>query len=103
MNEIHKKEVLIFCTFATSLKIKQRSCLKWKKAPRQDISFIEFIALIALLMALTAFTIDAVLPALKIIGQDLGQTEANNNQLIISVFFTGLAFGQLLYGPLSDS
>ena len=74
-----------------------------EKAPRQDISFIEFIALIALLMALTAFTIDAVLPALKIIGQDLGQTEANNNQLIISVFFTGLAFGQLLYGPLSDS
>ncbi len=67
------------------------------------IGFGEFVGLMATLMALTALSIDAMLPALTNIGSDLGVTEPNDNQLIISVLFLGLAIGQLFYGPLSDS
>lgn len=69
----------------------------------KSIPFLEFVALMATMMALTALSIDAVLPALAIIGNDLGQLSKNNNQLIISSFFLGLALGQLVYGALSDS
>ena len=63
----------------------------------------EFIALMALLISLVALSIDTMLPALSTIGADLGVNEANHNQLIISVFYFGLAIGQVFYGPLSDS
>jgi MFS transporter, DHA1 family, multidrug resistance protein len=63
----------------------------------------EFIVLMALLISLVALSIDTMLPALAVIGGDLGVTNANHNQLIISVIFLGLAVGQVLYGPLSDS
>jgi DHA1 family bicyclomycin/chloramphenicol resistance-like MFS transporter len=56
-----------------------------------------------MMIALVALSIDTVLPALPQIGQDLGVQRANHNQLIISLLFLGLAVGQLLYGPLSDS
>ncbi|MEH6579492.1 MAG: multidrug effflux MFS transporter [Amphritea sp.] len=65
--------------------------------------FVEFIALTALMTSLVALSIDAMLPALPQIGADLGVTGANDSQLVISTLFVGLAFGQLLYGPLSDS
>jgi len=67
------------------------------------MKFGEFVALMAMMMSLTALSIDAMLPALTEIGTDLGVTEPNDNQLIISVLFLGLAIGQLLYGPLSDA
>ena len=63
----------------------------------------EFIALMALLMSLIALAIDTMLPALAVIGGDLGVIDANHNQLIISIFILGLALGQVLYGPLSDT
>ena len=66
------------------------------------MKFGEFVALMAMMISLTALSIDAMLPALTEIGSDLGVTEANDNQLIISILFLGLAFGQLFYGPLSD-
>jgi DHA1 family bicyclomycin/chloramphenicol resistance-like MFS transporter len=67
------------------------------------VSFAEFVALMALMMALIAYVIDAMLPGLPDIGRDLGVTQANDNQLIISLVFLGNAVGQLLFGPLSDS
>ena len=63
----------------------------------------EFVLLIALLISLVALATDAMLPALPIIGSDLGVTEENDRQLVITVFFLGLAIGQIFYGPLSDS
>lgn len=63
----------------------------------------EFICLMAVLMSLAALSIDTVLPALDKIGSSLGVQNPNNNQLIISTFFLGMALGQLLYGPFSDS
>ncbi len=56
-----------------------------------------------MMIALVALSIDAVLPALPEIGQDLGVQRDNHNQLIISLLFVGLAVGQMLYGPMSDS
>ena len=63
----------------------------------------EFVILVALMMALVALAIDMMLPALPQIGKELGVVKSNDNQLIISLLFLGLALGQLIYGPLSDS
>lgn len=69
----------------------------------QKMNFGEFIVLMAMMMSLTALSIDAMLPALSTIGVDLGVTNPNSNQLTISALFFGLAIGQLIYGPISDS
>lgn len=63
----------------------------------------EFVAMMAMLISLVALSIDAMLPALPRIGADLGVTEPNHYQLVLSVLFLGMAFGQLIYGPVSDS
>jgi MFS transporter, DHA1 family, multidrug resistance protein len=63
----------------------------------------ESVALMALLMSLTALSTDAMLPALPEIGRDLGVSRANNTQLVIAALFIGLAAGQVICGPLSDS
>lgn len=61
------------------------------------------IPLLALMMSFVAFSIDAVLPAQGLIGRDLNVLHANDSQQIITSIFLGLALGQLIYGPLSDS
>lgn len=68
----------------------------------KPIGKAEFIALMALLAALDALSIDSMIPALGLIGQDLGAT-GNAPQLVVSVFFAGMASGQLFAGPMSDS
>lgn len=57
----------------------------------------------AMMMSLTALSIDAMLPALSTIGQDLKVQNPNDNHLIISTLFLGISLGQLFYGPVSDS
>lgn len=69
---------------------------------KQPVS-TEFVAMMALLISLVALSIDAMLPALPAIGRDLGVDDPNDPQLVLSVLFAGLAIGQLLYGPVSDS
>lgn len=63
----------------------------------------EFVALMASLMAMVALSIDALLPALGEIGSTLHVTDPNDNQLLITMIFLGLGFGQLIFGSLSDS
>lgn len=63
----------------------------------------EFVALMASLMSIVALSIDALLPALPEIGAAVGAKGPNDNQLLITMIFLGLGFGQLLFGPLSDS
>ncbi len=71
---------------------------------KKEQSKLEFIALMASLMSLVALSIDALLPALEQIGVSLGtQQESNNNQLLVTMIFLGLGFGQLISGPVSDS
>lgn len=47
------------------------------------------------------FSIDMYLPALPAIGASLGATPGAV-QGTLAIYFLGLAFGQVLYGPLSD-
>ena len=63
----------------------------------------EFVALMASLMSIVALSIDALLPALPDITGALGVTSAHDSQLLITMIFLGLGFGQLIFGPLSDS
>lgn len=63
----------------------------------------EFVALMASLMSIVALSIDALLPALPQIGNELGVTNNVDNQMLITMIFLGLGFGQLIFGPLSDS
>jgi len=55
-----------------------------------------------MMMSLMALSIDAMLPALSQIGDDLGVANPNDRQLVISIIFLGSALGQLFFGPLSD-
>lgn len=83
---------------------KNFAIMKIKNSENQRaISFVEFVALMALFTALTAMSIDTILPALSLIGQDLKAGSENNTQYIISTLFLGFTFGQLISGPLADS
>ena len=64
---------------------------------------LEFIALMASLMSLVALSIDALLPALGNIADAINITNPSNKQLLVTMIFLGLGFGQLISGPLSDS
>ncbi|HEY4617871.1 MAG TPA: multidrug effflux MFS transporter [Flavobacterium sp.] len=66
-------------------------------------SQFEFVALMASLMSVVALAIDALLPALEIIGITIGTINVVDNQLLITMIFLGLGFGPLVWGPLSDS
>jgi DHA1 family bicyclomycin/chloramphenicol resistance-like MFS transporter len=68
-----------------------------------ELAFGEFIALIALMFSLVAMSIDGMLPALPAIGADLSLPDPNDAQFVVASLFFGLAFGQLVAGPLSDS
>lgn len=68
-----------------------------------SISFRERIILYALLTSLTSISIDALLPALRQIGEEVGVAPPLSTQHIISLFIFGMAFGELFLGPLSDA
>ena len=62
----------------------------------------EFVLLIAFLMSLVALSTNAMLPALPMIGRDLGAPRPNDGQFVITSVFLGVGIGQMLFGPLSD-
>ena len=70
---------------------------------RERMSVAEFASLVALLTSLIALSIDAMLPALPQIAADLAVGNPNDAQLVIGLFLLGNAFGQLFFGPLSDT
>jgi len=67
------------------------------------ISFAEFVAMLALCMSLVALSIDTILPALPDIATAFDIGRLNDQQYMITFLFAGLAIGQLVAGPLSDS
>ncbi|SHH16550.1 multidrug effflux MFS transporter [Marivita hallyeonensis] len=67
------------------------------------MSRTEFIALMAMLAATVALSIDAMLPALPQIAEDLSPDNLNRAQLIITSFVLGMGVGTFLSGPLSDT
>lgn len=70
---------------------------------RSPISKAELITLLAMLSATVAFSIDAMLPALPNIGEDLSPLDPQRAQLVIATFVFGMGLGTLFTGPLSDA
>ena len=63
----------------------------------------EFLGMVALCMAMAAMSIDLLLPAFPEMRDDFGLAPgATEISRVITAFFVGLGFGQLVYGPLSD-
>ncbi len=73
------------------------------KQDRPGPRLAEFVALMALTISLVAMSIDAMLPALRQIADDLGAERKNDAQWILTALFLGLAVGQIIYGSISDS
>ncbi|WP_300688477.1 multidrug effflux MFS transporter [Chryseobacterium sp.] len=65
----------------------------------KNLNIVVFI--LALLNTLESLSIDLYLPAFPNMAQ-IFNTDIGHIQISISVFFAGFAFGQLLWGPLSD-
>ncbi|WP_245423525.1 MFS transporter [Rhizobium subbaraonis] len=53
--------------------------------------------------SLTSLSIDALLPGLRDIGAEVTAAPPLSTQHIITLFIFGMAFGELLMGPLSDA
>lgn len=73
------------------------------RRPQTPLSLSEFVTLVALMISIVAMATDIMLPALGVIGRDLGVEDPNRTQLVVSSLFAGFAFGQLFAGPISDS
>lgn len=63
----------------------------------------EFVVLLAFMISIVALATDIMLPALDLIGAELGVSNPNDVQFIVSALFLGFAVGQAVAGPLSDS
>lgn len=70
---------------------------------RAPLGQTEFIALVAMLFATIAFSIDAMLPALPGIADELSPEAPNRAQLILTSFVLGMGLGTVVAGPLSDA
>lgn len=64
---------------------------------RSDASVVAYLAFLGVLLATG---IDIALPAFDAIEEGLDTT--SNMSLIITVYFVGMALGQLVYGPVAD-
>ena len=73
------------------------------KQSRYNPGFAEFVTLIAFIISLVALSIDSMLPALPQIASDLDFGDPNDSHFIIATLFFGMAFGQIFFGPLSDT
>ncbi|EET49784.1 multidrug effflux MFS transporter [Thalassobium sp. R2A62] len=71
--------------------------------PLKRLRQSEFVALMAMLSATVAFSIDAMLPAMPEIAQDLTPDAPNRVGLIITSFVLGMGLGTFFTGPLSDA
>jgi DHA1 family bicyclomycin/chloramphenicol resistance-like MFS transporter len=71
-------------------------------SPTKPLKLPEFVGLLAMLFATIAFSIDAMLPAIPKIAQELTPDDVNKAQLIITSFMMGMGIGTFFAGPLSD-
>lgn len=66
------------------------------------MEFREFVAFVAAVMATSALAVDAMLPALPVIGHALGVAVDNDRQWIVTAYLLGLGGAQIFYGTLAD-
>lgn len=62
----------------------------------------EFVALMAMIQALQALAIDAMLPGLGVMSQELGVHDSNQRQLVVGVFLICSGLTSLFPGALAD-
>ena len=63
----------------------------------------ELLALCSAILAFSAMAVDMMLPAFAAIREDFGlPADSSQTARIVTVFFLGLAAGQLFYGPIAD-
>lgn len=62
----------------------------------------EFIVLIAALTSIVAFSIDSMLPALPVIGEDFALANQNDRQFVLVAFVLAFGPAQIVFGPISD-
>jgi len=74
-----------------------RPVIRPRRSEREVIAYLAFMGI------LLAFGIDASLPAFDQLREAFG-LEPGSNQitLVVTLYFVGMATGQLVYGPLSD-
>lgn len=70
--------------------------------PQRKISQRELVVLMAMLMALQALAIDAMLPALPMIAEDLGAISDNRRQLVVGLYVVFAGLGCLFPGIIAD-
>lgn len=70
-------------------------------SPLQGKRFPGWLILMAALTAMGALSVDMYLPSFSFIARDFG-VGSNTVELTLSTFLTGLALGQMFYGPVSD-
>lgn len=71
--------------------------------PTHRLSQWEFVPLTAMLFATIAYSIDAMLPALTVMGAELSPLDPERATLAVGIFVLGMGIGTLFAGPLSDS
>ncbi|MEM9063417.1 MAG: multidrug effflux MFS transporter [Pseudomonadota bacterium] len=64
---------------------------------------LALLVFLSLMTSVIALTIDAILPALDAISDDLSFEKPSDRQLIVLVVFAGMGLGQPIFGPLSDA
>lgn len=74
-----------------------------RDSARSAPGFAEFVLIVAIMMSIGAFSIDNIMPAFGAIQRDFSLPDANELQLLMTVYMIGFALTQLLYGPASDS
>jgi len=74
-----------------------------QQSSRAAPSNAQLVLLVATSAALAALGIDALLPALPQIGQQMQVQIENHLQRLVSSYFLGLGVGQLVFGTLSDA
>lgn len=68
----------------------------------QPLRFGEFVVLIAAMMSTQALAVDAMLPALATITRELGVSNPNHGQWVVTAYLAGVGTGQLFWGLMSD-
>ena len=61
------------------------------------------LVFLSLMTSVVALTIDAILPALDGISNDLRFEDPADRQLIVLIVFAGMGIGQPVFGPLADA
>lgn len=62
-----------------------------------------FVAFLALMTSVVAMTVDAILPALDSISEELEFEDPNQRQLVVILVIMGMGLSQPFYGSLADS